>query len=44
MRSCGYFEFKKKKIQMWELFLRDSVLIQTWDLFYLFWIMKFFSS
>ena len=43
MRSCGYFEFKKKKlIQMWELFLRDSVLIQTWELFYLFWIMKFF--
>ena len=28
MRSCGYFEFKKKKlIQMWKLFLRDSVLM-----------------
>ena len=27
---------------MWELFLRDSVLIQTWELFYLFWIMEFF--
>jgi hypothetical protein len=42
MRSCGYFEFFLKLIQKWELFLRDSVLIQTWELFYLFWIMEIF--
>jgi hypothetical protein len=31
-----------KLIQMWELFLRDSVLLQMWELFYLFWIKEFF--